>query len=72
MASSCPETESRWTGIPASKLLETERERLLHMEQRLQERVVGQDHALELIAESVRRARAGLQKRSRPLAPGSK
>jgi ATP-dependent Clp protease ATP-binding subunit ClpB len=58
---------SRWTGIPASRLLETERERLLHMEQRLGERVVGQDHALELISESVRRARAGLQERSRPL-----
>jgi ATP-dependent Clp protease ATP-binding subunit ClpB len=58
---------SRWTGIPASRLLETERERLLHMEARLRERVVGQDHALELISESVRRARAGLQERSRPL-----
>jgi ATP-dependent Clp protease ATP-binding subunit ClpB len=58
---------SRWTGIPASKLLETERERLLHMEERLRERVVGQDHALELISESVRRARAGLQERTRPL-----
>jgi len=58
---------SRWTGIPASRLLETERERLLHMEERLRERVVGQDHALELISESVRRARAGLQERSRPL-----
>ncbi|HEX6883252.1 MAG TPA: AAA family ATPase, partial [Planctomycetota bacterium] len=58
---------SRWTGIPASKLLETERERLLHMESSLRQRVVGQDHALELISESVRRARAGLQERSRPL-----
>jgi ATP-dependent Clp protease ATP-binding subunit ClpB len=58
---------SRWTGIPASRLLETERERLLHMEESLRERVVGQDHALELISESVRRARAGLQERTRPL-----
>jgi len=58
---------SRWTGIPAERLLEAERERLLHMEERLRQRVVGQDHALELIAESVRRARAGLQERSRPL-----
>jgi ATP-dependent Clp protease ATP-binding subunit ClpB len=58
---------SRWTGIPASRLLETERERLLHMEARLEERVVGQHHALELISESVRRARAGLQERTRPL-----
>jgi len=58
---------SRWTGIPASRLLETERERLLHMEDSLRQRVVGQDHALELISEAVRRARAGLQERSRPL-----
>ena len=58
---------SRWTGIPASRLLETEREKLLHMEERLRERVIGQDHALELISESVRRARAGLQEASRPL-----
>jgi len=58
---------SRWTGIPAARLLEAERERLLHMEERLRQRVVGQDHALELISESVRRARAGLQERTRPL-----
>ncbi len=58
---------SRWTGIPASRLLETEREKLLHMEERLRERVIGQDRALELISEAVRRARAGLQETSRPL-----
>jgi ATP-dependent Clp protease ATP-binding subunit ClpB len=58
---------SRWTGIPASRLLETERERLLHMEDRLRERVVGQDEALERIAETVRRARAGLVEATRPL-----
>jgi ATP-dependent Clp protease ATP-binding subunit ClpB len=58
---------SRWTGIPVSRLLETEREKLLHMEERLRERVVGQDHALAAIAESVRRARAGLQETTRPL-----
>jgi len=58
---------SRWTGIPASRLLETEREKLLHMEERLAERVVGQDHALQVIAEAVRRARAGLQETTRPL-----
>ncbi len=58
---------SRWTGIPASRLLETEREKLLHMEDRLRERVIGQDHALQLISESVRRARAGLQETTRPL-----
>ncbi|TAJ12593.1 MAG: AAA family ATPase, partial [Planctomycetota bacterium] len=58
---------SRWTGIPASRLLETERAKLMHMEQRLAERVVGQDHALAAIAECVRRARAGLQETTRPL-----
>jgi ATP-dependent Clp protease ATP-binding subunit ClpB len=58
---------SRWTGIPAARLLETERAKLLHMEERLAERVVGQDHALQVIAEAVRRARAGLQETTRPL-----
>ncbi|MEW6073629.1 MAG: AAA family ATPase [Planctomycetota bacterium] len=58
---------SRWTGIPAARLLETEREKLARMEERLGERVVGQDHALRLIAEAVRRARAGLQETTRPL-----
>ena len=58
---------SRWTGIPATKLLETEREKLLTMEDRLRERVVGQDGALEAISQAVRRARAGLQETTRPL-----
>ena len=58
---------SRWTGIPASRLLETERQKLMHMEERLRERVIGQDHALQAISEAVRRARAGLQETTRPL-----
>jgi len=58
---------SRWTGIPASRLLETEREKLVHMEERIGERIIGQGHALELISEAVRRARAGLQETTRPL-----
>ncbi|MEZ5979077.1 MAG: AAA family ATPase [Planctomycetota bacterium] len=58
---------ARWTGIPSTRLLETERDKLLHMEERLRERVVGQDEPLEAIAQSVRRARAGLQETSRPL-----
>ncbi|MEX1024142.1 MAG: AAA family ATPase [Planctomycetota bacterium] len=58
---------SRWTGIPATRLLETERAKLLAMEDRLQERVVGQNHALVAISEAVRRARAGLQEETRPL-----
>ena len=61
------EVVSRWTGIPATRLLETEREKLLHMEERLAGRVVGQDHALAPISEAVRRARAGLQETTRPL-----
>src|SRR5262249_42256208 len=52
---------SRWTGIPASRLLETEREKLLHMEERIGERVIGQKHAIEAVSRAVRRARAGLQ-----------
>jgi ATP-dependent Clp protease ATP-binding subunit ClpB len=58
---------SRWTGIPAARLLETERAKLMHMEERLRERVIGQDHALQAISEAVRRARAGLQETTRPL-----
>jgi ATP-dependent Clp protease ATP-binding subunit ClpB len=58
---------SCWTGIPASRLLETEREKLIEMESRLGMRVVGQDHALARISEAVRRARTGLQETSRPL-----
>jgi ATP-dependent Clp protease ATP-binding subunit ClpB len=61
------EVVSRWTGIPATRLLETEREKLVHMEERLRERVVGQDHALAAISQAVRRARAGLQETTRPL-----
>ncbi len=58
---------SRWTGIPASRLLEGEREKLLHMEDRIGERVIGQRHAIEAISQAVRRARAGLQETTRPL-----
>ncbi|MEM7518220.1 MAG: AAA family ATPase, partial [Planctomycetota bacterium] len=58
---------SRWTGIPASKMMETEREKLLQMEDRVAERLIGQTKAVEAIAEAVRRSRAGLQEISRPL-----
>jgi len=57
----------RWTGIPAQRLLETEREKLLHMEERLGERVIGQSEPLARISEAVRRARAGIQETTRPL-----
>ncbi len=58
---------SAWTGIPVSRMLEGEREKLLRMEDRLHERVVGQDDAIRLVSDSVRRARAGLQDPRRPI-----
>ena len=58
---------SRWTGIPVDKMLEGEREKLLSMEDALRNRVVGQDEALEAVADAVRRARAGLNDPNRPL-----
>ncbi len=58
---------SRWTGIPVSRLLEGEVEKLLRMEQRLHQRVVGQDEAIRTVSNAVRRSRAGLQDRHRPI-----
>jgi ATP-dependent Clp protease ATP-binding subunit ClpB len=58
---------SRWTGVPVDKMLEGEREKLLEMETKLHERVVGQDEAVTAVANAVRRARAGLQDPNRPL-----
>jgi ATP-dependent Clp protease ATP-binding subunit ClpB len=58
---------SRWTGIPVDKMLEGEREKLLHMEDALRARIVGQDEALGAVASAVRRARAGLQDPGRPI-----
>jgi ATP-dependent Clp protease ATP-binding subunit ClpB len=58
---------SRWTGIPVSKLLEGEMEKLVHMEERLHQRVVGQGDALAAVSNAVRRARAGLQDPDRPI-----
>ena len=58
---------ARWTGVPADRLLETEREKLLSMEERIGERVIGQGHAVRAVSEAVRRARAGLQDPTRPL-----
>ncbi len=61
------EIVSKWTGIPVAKMLEGEQEKLLRMEDNLRQRVVGQDEALELVANAVRRARAGLQDPNRPI-----
>ncbi len=58
---------SRWTGIPVSKLMEGEIQKLLKMEERLHQRVVGQDEAVEAVSSAIRRARAGLQDPNRPL-----
>ena len=61
------EVVERWTGIPTSKMLEGEREKLLKMEERLHLRVVGQDEAISVVADAVRRSRAGLQDPRRPI-----
>jgi ATP-dependent Clp protease ATP-binding subunit ClpB len=61
------EVISKWTGIPVSKMLEGEVEKLIEMEENLKKRVVGQDHALEAVANTIRRARAGIQDVTRPL-----
>ncbi|HZW04233.1 MAG TPA: AAA family ATPase, partial [Anaerolineaceae bacterium] len=61
------EVVARWTGIPVSKLLEGETQKLIAMEERLHERVVGQDEAVRVVANAVRRARAGLQDPNRPI-----
>jgi ATP-dependent Clp protease ATP-binding subunit ClpB len=58
---------ARWTGIPISRLLEGETQKLIHMEDRLHERVVGQDEALRVVSNAVRRSRAGLQDPNRPM-----
>ena len=58
---------SRWTGIPVSRLLEGEVEKLLHMEERLHHRLVGQDQAVQAVAHAVRRSRSGLQDPNRPI-----
>jgi len=61
------EVVSKWTGVPVSRLLEGERQKLLHMEERLAQRVVGQEEAVAAVSNAVRRARSGLQDPNRPL-----
>ena len=58
---------SRSTGIPATKMLQEERERLLHMDEEIQKRVVGQNHAVELVAKAIRRSRSGLFRNNKPI-----
>src|SRR5215510_5515794 len=57
----------QWTGIPVSQMMETEAEKLLHMEARLHERIIGQDEAIHAVADAIRRARSGLKDPSRPI-----
>ena len=61
------EVVARWTGIPVSKMLQSEREKLLHMEDELHDRVIGQDEAIVAVSDAVRRSRAGLQDEKRPI-----
>lgn len=61
------EIVSRWTGIPVSRMLQSEREKLLHLEEELHQRVVGQHEAIRAVADAVRRSRAGLQDEKRPI-----
>jgi ATP-dependent Clp protease ATP-binding subunit ClpB len=61
------EVVAKWTGIPVSRLMEGEVEKLIHLEERLHERVVGQDEAVEAVANALRRSRAGLQDPNRPI-----
>ena len=62
------EVVSRWTGIPVSRMLQSEREKLLHLESELHHRVIGQDEAINAVSDAVRRSRAGLQDPKRPIA----
>ncbi len=62
------EVVSRWTGIPVTRMMQSEREKLLHLEEELHKRVIGQDEAINAVADAVRRSRAGLQDPKRPIA----
>ena len=66
-AENVAEVVAKWTGIPVSKMLQTEIEKLLHLEDELHKRVAGQDQAIELVSDAVRRSRAGLQDPRRPI-----
>lgn len=62
------EVVSRWTGIPVSRMMQSEREKLLHLEEELHKRVIGQEEAIAAVSDAVRRSRAGLQDPKRPIA----
>ena len=61
------EVVARWTGIPVAKMMQSERDKLLHLEEELHKRVIGQDQAIEAVSDAIRRSRAGLQDPKRPI-----
>ena len=61
------EVVARWTGIPVTKMMQSERDKLLHLEEELHKRVIGQDEAIEAVSDAIRRSRAGLQDPKRPI-----
>jgi ATP-dependent Clp protease ATP-binding subunit ClpB len=66
-AENIAEVVARWTGIPVSKMMQSEKDKLLHLEKELHKRVVGQEEAIEAVADAIRRSRAGLQDEKRPI-----
>src|SRR3546814_17534646 len=61
------EAVARWTGIPVTRLVASEREKLLHLEEELHKRVAGQEEAIEAVSDAIRRSRAGLHDRKKPI-----
>src|SRR5699024_1523765 len=61
------EVVAKWTGIPVTKMLQSEREKLLHLEDELHKKVIGQDEAIQAVSDAIRRSRAGLQDEKRPI-----
>lgn len=61
------EVVAKWTGIPVNRMIESEREKLVKMEERIRQRVIGQDEAIQVVSDAIRRARAGLQEEDRPI-----
>jgi ATP-dependent Clp protease ATP-binding subunit ClpC len=66
-ANDIAEVVAQWTGIPVSQMMETEAEKLLHMEERMHERIIGQDEAIKVISDAIRRARSGMKDPHRPI-----
>ena len=67
ICSDIAEVVAQWTGIPVTQMMETEADKLLHMEERLHERIIGQEEAIQAISDAIRRARSGLKDPRRPI-----